>query len=90
MKRLIPICGLWTVLTLTVGLLGVWRIHTEPIPGVPAELRAGRLGMGIGALTATGYAAFWLILTLTARKNRSQQQPPAPDAPPTKTPQPDP
>jgi hypothetical protein len=70
MKRLILICAPWTLLTLTAGLLGVWRIHTHPLEGVPAEVRAAKLGLGIGALTATGYALMWLILALTARKTQ--------------------
>jgi hypothetical protein len=82
MKRLILICILWTILTLTGGFLGVWRIHTHPIPGVPAELRASKLGLGIGALTATGYAVFWLILAFTARKKHQDSA----SNPRTKTP----
>lgn len=72
-KRFLLLCGLWTMLTLTAGLLGVWRIHAHPLPHVPAEVRAARLGLGIGALTATGYAVFWLILALTAKKKRPTQ-----------------
>jgi hypothetical protein len=72
-KRWIRICIPWTLLTLTLGFLGVWRIHAHPIPGVPAEIRAAKLGLGIGALTATGYAGFWLILALTARKKPSDR-----------------
>ena len=86
MKRLILVSSLWTLLTLTIGLIGVWRIHTHPVVGVPAELRAAKLGLGIGALTATGYAAFWLILALTARKKPREPKPP--DSPETKTPRP--
>jgi hypothetical protein len=67
-KRWIVMCAVWTMATLAVGLFGVWRIHTNPNPDVPAELRAAKLGLGIGALTATGYAAFWLILALSAKK----------------------
>lgn len=74
-KRFVLICACWTLLTLAAGLVGVWRIHTHPIQGVPSELRASKLGLSIGALTATGYAAFWLISALTARKKiRKQQQ----------------
>ena len=69
-KRWLVMCAVWTLLTLSVGAFGVWRIHTNPLPHVPGELRAARLGLGIGALTATGYAAFWLILALSARKKR--------------------
>ncbi len=67
-KRLLLICGVWTLLTFSGGIFGVWQIHEYPVPGVSAELRAGKLGLGIGALTATGYAVFWLILALTAGK----------------------
>jgi hypothetical protein len=73
MKRFYLICALWTLLTLTAGLFGVWRIQTHPVPGVSAEVRAGKLGLSIGALTATGYAMFWLILALTARKKHPSQ-----------------
>jgi hypothetical protein len=74
-KRWIGMCAAWTLITLTVGFFGVWRIHQNPLPDVPSELRAARLGLGIGALTATGYAAFWLILALTARKKKPTQEP---------------
>ena len=67
-KRWLLMCAVWTLMTLAVGFFGVWRIHTQPIPHVPAELRAAKLGLGIGALTATGYAVFWLVLALAARK----------------------
>ena len=73
MKRLILPCLLWTVLMLSAGLAGVWRIHTHPLTGVPAELRAAKLGMGIGALTATGYAVLWLATALSARKIPRQE-----------------
>ena len=70
-KQLVLICTCWTLLTLTGGLIGVWRIHLHPIVGVPSELRASKLGLSMGALTATGYAVFWLISALTARKKGS-------------------
>lgn len=72
-KRFLLVCTLWTGLTLLGGLIGVWRIHTQPVPGVPSELRASKLGLGLGALTATGYAAFWLLFALTARKRTRHQ-----------------
>lgn len=74
-KRFLFICTLWTGLTLLGGLIGVWRIHTHPVPEVPSELRASKLGLGIGALTATGYAAFWLLFALTARKRTPHLDP---------------
>ncbi len=74
MKRLVLPCLCWTVLTLLAGLIGVWQIHTHHIAGVPAELRAGKLGMGIGALTAAGYAVIWLATTLSARKKSQKEK----------------
>jgi hypothetical protein len=73
-KRWILMCAAWTLVTLSVGLFGVWRIHSNPLPDVPGELWAARLGLGIGVITATGYAAFWLILAFTARKKDDRSQ----------------
>lgn len=71
-KRFLLVCVCWTLLTLLAGLVGVWQIHNHPDPATPSQLRAAKLGMGIGALTATGYAAFWLIFALTAKKSNQK------------------
>jgi len=78
-KRLLSICAGWTLAVLLAGLAGVWRIHAHPQPGVSQEMRAAKLGLSLGALTATGYAVFWLILALSAKrshqKNDDQDRP---------------
>lgn len=73
-KPFVLVCFFWTLLTLLAGLIGVWIIHRHPDPGVPSKLRASKLGLGIGALTATGYALFWLITALTAKKQNQKDK----------------
>lgn len=73
-KQFLLVCVGWTLLTLLAGVLGVWQIHRHPEPGVPSELRAAKLGLGIGALTATGYALFWLLLALTTQKKPQKSE----------------
>ena len=70
-RRFLLICICWTLLTLVAGLIGVWRIHSHPIEGVSSELRASKLGLSMGALTATGYALVWLMTALTARRMKT-------------------
>ena len=74
-KKLVVVTIVWTVLSLGVGVYGIWYIVQHRIPGVRAEERSARLGAGLGVLMCIGYAAIWLpFAAKIGRKRRLERE----------------
>jgi hypothetical protein len=77
-KKLIVATVVWMALIFVGGGLGFWYIFEHPLPGVSADIRAGKLGQGFATVASLGLGAIWLPFAYKLgekrRAERAKQQ----------------